>query len=93
LPSSPIALLARSRSFSNLSFLNRFAWIFGRFLNDSRSFIVLCPHSEQLSYPPPSFTNRAGKKPLMSSTSRPTVTYPPHSSSSWHDFPPDLLLR
>src|SRR5574337_1440232 len=33
--------LARSRSFSCLSFLNRFAWIFGRFLNDSRCFIRL----------------------------------------------------
>lgn len=32
---------ARSRSFSILSFLNRFAWILGMFLNDSRCFIVL----------------------------------------------------
>lgn len=40
MPSRIIVVLARSRSFSNLSFLKRFAWIFGRFLNDSRCFIA-----------------------------------------------------
>lgn len=42
-----IVLLARSRSFSNLSFLNRFAWIFGKFLNDIRCFIAYSRASER----------------------------------------------